>query len=130
MSVTRLHVDRRGAAAVAVVASLLVVNLIIVGLAVGGARDQDLTARRVETIRAFYAAEAGANMAVRELMLDSDEDGDGAVGTISADGNSANDPAMPFAPFMVDLVIDGAQSTITSAGRSGDATRTIELVLQ
>jgi len=129
MRLARRH-HRQGAAAVAVIASLLVVNLIIVGFAVGGARDQDLTVRRLETIRAFYAAEAGANMALRELMVDSDQDGDGAVGTISDDGNSANDPSLPSAPFMVDMVTDGPQSTLTSVGRSGAAVRTIELVLQ
>lgn len=33
-----------------------------------GARDQDLTARRLDTARAFRAAEAGANTAIREVM--------------------------------------------------------------
>ncbi len=74
---------RRAMAAVAMVALLVTVDLIIVVMVIGGGRDHDLTVRRVETIRAFYAAEGGMNMAIREEMQNADEDGDAVVGTIS-----------------------------------------------
>ena len=86
--------SRRGAAAIVMVILLLVMNIVIIGLVLGGARDQDLTVRRVETIRAFYAAEAGMNMAMRELVANTDADGDGTVGGVSDDGNASNDPAI------------------------------------
>ena len=35
---------------------------------IGGGRDHDLTVKRMDTLRAFYAAEAGMNIAIRELM--------------------------------------------------------------
>ena len=81
-------------AVIGVIVFLLVVGVIIVGMVLGGARDQDLTVRRLETVQAFYAAEAGMNMAIRELMVAVDEDADGAIGTISDDSNDGTDPTI------------------------------------
>jgi hypothetical protein len=121
---------RRGAAIVAMISVMLLIALVLVGLVLGGARDQDLSIRRLETIRAFYAAEAGANMAIRELMLNADGDGDGGIGTVSDDGNSANDPTVSSARFSVTKSTSGPQTTLTSEGRSGSANRKIEALLQ
>ena len=41
--------QRRGAAVVAMVITLLLLGLIMIGMVVGGARDQDLTAQRMNT---------------------------------------------------------------------------------
>ncbi len=123
----RLH--RRGAAVVALILAMLLMALIMVGLVLGGARDQDLTIRRLETVRAFYAAEAGANMAIRELMLNSDDDGDGNIGSISDDGNDANDPSLGGGQVKVVKTVSGSDTTLSSEGRSGEARRTIEAVL-
>lgn len=122
--------DRRGAAVVAIIVSMLILGLIITGAVLGTARDQDLTVRRLETIRAFYAAEAGANMAIREIILISDADGDGAIGSISDDGNPANDPSLGTAQVNVSRAVVGVQTTLTSEGRSGAARRTIEAIMQ
>ena len=62
---------------------LVVVDLIIVGIVVGQARDHDLTIKRIHTVDSFYATEAGINMAFRELTYQRDEDGDGTIGTPS-----------------------------------------------
>lgn len=126
---SRTH-HRRGAAVAAIVATLTLLGLVLVGLVLGGARDQDLSIRRLETIRAFYAAEAGANMAIRELMVGADEDGDGTIGTISGDGNAANDPTVGAGRVCVTKTISGPQTTLTSEGRSGSARRKIEALLQ
>ena len=40
-------------------------------------------------MQAFYAAEAGMNMAIREMMVGRDEDGDGVIGAVS--GTSEKD---------------------------------------
>ena len=55
----RRHPARRGVAAVAMIIVLLILNLVIVGMVLGACRDQDISVRRLETVQAFYAAEAG-----------------------------------------------------------------------
>ncbi|MCI0365430.1 MAG: hypothetical protein L0Y44_07890 [Phycisphaerales bacterium] len=121
---------RRGTAVVAVIVTMLIMAIVVVGTVLGTARDQDLTVRRLETIRAFYAAEAGANMAIREIILSVDADADGVIGTISDDGNSANDPTMSSAQVCVTRVVSGPQTILTSRGRSGLAQRAIEATMQ
>ncbi|MCH7849558.1 MAG: hypothetical protein IIB53_14495 [Planctomycetes bacterium] len=121
---------RRATIAISMIIVLVVVNLVIISIVIGGARDHDLTIKRVETIQAFYAAEAGMNMAIRELMNNADEDGDGAVGTISDDGNAANDPTFGQAQVVVTASVAGPQTTLRSKGRSGDARREVETVLE
>jgi hypothetical protein len=131
---------RRGAAAVAVVVVLIIIDLIIVGIALGGGRDHDLTVRRLQTIQAFYASEAGMNMAIRELIADDDEDSDTGIGTISADDpvDDGNDPKPPDpvsgdAQVVVTATADtpsAGQTTLTSTGRSGEARREMETILE
>lgn len=130
MGMSTMPSNRRGTVAISMILTLIIVDLIIVGIVVGGARDHDLTVRRIETINAFYAAEAGMNMAIRELMMNADEDGDGAIGTISDDGNAANDPAIGQAQVLVTSVVVGSQTTLTSQGRAGEARRQIVTVVE
>ena len=123
--------ERRPAtAAVAVIIALIVLQLVVAGVVVGGARDQDLTTSRIDAVRAFYAAEAGINMGIREMMLNTDEDGDGKVGGISDNGNSTNDPALGAARFVVSQSVNAGVTTIASEGRSGEARRRAEAQLQ
>jgi Tfp pilus assembly protein PilX len=122
---------RRGVSILTVVALLLVLNLMIVGLVTGTGRDHDLTSRRMETVRAFYAMEAGVNMAMRELMESSDEDGDGMAGTISDDTDDGTDPSLSGgARVVVTLSTSGAETTLSSEGRAGEARRHAEAVLE
>ncbi len=78
--------DRRGGIAVALVMALVILQLIIVGMVVAGSRDQALGVHRAESLRTLYAAESGLSMSMRELASESDEDGDGTIGSVSADG--------------------------------------------
>ena len=124
---------RRGMAAVAMVVVLLTINLIIVGLVLTAARDHELTVRRLETVEAAYAAEAGTNMSVREMIGFTDYDGDGTIGSISDDGDSGTDPVLGNARFIVTMSPDDpleGQTTVTSAGRAGQALRTMTTVLE
>ena len=124
---------RGGAAAVGMVVALVVISLIVIGITTGSARDHDMTVRRVETIEALYAAEAGINMSIRERMTGVDEDGDGVIGTISNDGNAANDPALGIARFHVTLSAGAPlanQTTLISKGRSGEARRKLNAVVE
>ena len=77
----------------------------------------------METIRAFYATEGGMNLAIRELMINFDDDGDGGIGTISDDGNAANDPTVGSAQLEVTASTAGSVTTLTAEGRSGNARR-------
>jgi hypothetical protein len=121
---------RRGTVAAAMVIALVLLQLVVAGMVMAGARDQDLTQRRVETARAFYAAEAGMNMALREIILTTDFDGDGTAGTISDDGNPANDPTLSGAQVVVTQAAAGGVITLTSRGRCGLAVREIEALLE
>lgn len=124
------HRRRRGSVAVAVLLVLLLVGLFMVGIVSGTARDLDLSARRLESVRAFYAAEAGVNMAVRELMINTDEDGDGTVGSISDDADDATDPAIGNARVQVSVTIAGPPRTLVSSGRDGAARREITTMVE
>ncbi len=132
------NATRRGLAIVVMVLLMMIIDLIIIGMVVTQARDHDLTVRRLQTVEALYAAEAGVNMSMRELSIPADEDGDNdgswplGIGTISDDTNPATDPTLGNAQFVVTAEPDtpvGGQTTITSEGRSGDARRRIQAVL-
>lgn len=128
--IRRTH-QRRGIAAVAAVVLVVLANLIVVAMVLAGSREQDLTIRRLETVRAFYAAEGGMNMAIRELMIDEDEDGDGVIGTISDDGDPGTDPIIGAARVRVEstAVVPG-QVTLESVGASGSAIRRLRSTLE
>lgn len=130
MNSSRSSNNRRGTAAVSMIIVLMLVDLIIVGMVIGGARDHDLTVRRIETIQSFYAAEAGMNMAIREMMNNADEDGDGGIGTISDDAIDANDPTFGQAQVLVTFIVVGPPTTLRSKGRAGNARREVETVLE
>ena len=120
---------RRGVAAIVMVVLVLLMDLVIMGMVLHGARDHDLTVRRVETVRAFYAAEGGINMGIRELMNGSDEDGDGGIGSISDDGEGATDPALGAATVRVSRSIEAGGTRLTSEGRDGASRRRLEATL-
>ncbi len=131
--------NRRASAAVVTIVLLMILNLIVLSLTLNQSHDHDLTIRRLDTIKAFYAAEAGVNMAVRELMIPADEDGDddGAwpfgIGTISDDSDDGTDPTLGTAKFVVlaleDTPLDG-QTSLTSQGRSGLARRQMTTIIE
>lgn len=120
---------RRGAVLVAVIVAVVVLSLISAGLVVGGARDHDLMARRVEAMRAFYVMEAGLNMAVRELMSSIDADADGTIGSISDDASDATDPALGMGRVTVRKEGSGESVTLTSIGRLGQSRRSALMTL-
>lgn len=102
---------------------MLVVELIVLGIVLSGARDHTLTVHRVETTRAFYGTEAAVNMALREVYLNFDEDGDGGVGSISDDGDDMNDPTIGPAAFRVTRTDGGGSGTLEAISRAGTANR-------
>ena len=117
--------SRRGAIGVTAVLALVVLQLVVVGGVISGAREDDTTVQRLDTERAFYAGEGGMNMAIREVLSNTDEDGDGVVGSISNDGSLLNDPAIGTAHVYVVKSVSGATTTLISRGRAGIARRQI-----
>lgn len=122
--------DPRGTAVVPFIVALATFEIIVAAIVFAGARADDLTTLRLDTTRALYAAEAGANMSLREEMAETDEDGDGKTGSISDDGDSNNDPALGVARVMVTATHAAGQATLTSTGRAGQARRRITLIIE
>lgn len=114
---------------VAMLVALAMLQIMVAAIILSGARSDELTSLRLDTSRAFYAAEAGVNMAAREVMLEADADADGVVGSISNDGNAANDPALGVARVTAVAVPAGASTTVTITGRSGQAARRVTLTI-
>ncbi len=74
----------RGTVAVAIISTLTILQICVVAGAVTGTRDQEIITLRVDSARAFYAAEGAMNLAIREVMNGSDSDGDGTIGSIAS----------------------------------------------
>lgn len=123
------RVHRRALVTVAIIVVLVLVQLMIVSLVLSGGRDQELTIHRLETVQAFYAAESGLEMGIREVILAADEDGDCTIGTISHDGNDSNNPAFGNASWLVAAATTGNQTTFTSYGTAGSSRRQIAVVI-
>lgn len=97
----------RGSVLVAAVVSMTVLLLVVSTMVISGGREADIGKLRVQEAQALYAADAAANIALREARQSSDIDGDGAVGTLSNDGNNNNDPTL-----------NGARMRVTPSGGS------------
>jgi len=114
----------RGTVAVAIVATLTILQVCVVAGAVTGTRDQEILTLRVDTARAFYAAEGGMNLAIREVMNGADADGDGTAGSIASrtltGGVSLN---------VTSATVSGNQQ-LTSKGAIRSSTRAIQATIR
>jgi hypothetical protein len=116
--------DRRAAVGIGVIAALVILQVVIVVAVIAGARDQDLTVQRMDTSRAYYAADTVAHMAAREVYKGTDEDGDGGIGSL-ASGVVASGPAVSGVHAAAALAASGSTSTLTVKGTSSLATRAL-----
>jgi type II secretory pathway pseudopilin PulG len=116
-------------ATVALLIVLSILGVMTVGLVTTGGRDRQLSVQRLDTVRAFYAAEGAMNMAMRELMLGDDIDADGGAGSVSDDGDPQTDVVLGTARLRVEIDDIGGNTVLTAIGRAGDAERRIEAVL-
>ena len=87
---------RRGVAILAFVMALLVIGSFALWLFQLTAATSTSSLSHYLSMGAFYAAESGLEMAMRELNQSppNDNDSDGTIGTISDNGNPADDPAL------------------------------------
>lgn len=90
------HVKRRGVAIIAFVAALLIIGTLVLWLFHLTASTSASSLGFYFSNGAFYAAESGIEMAMRELTRSTptDIDSDGACGTISDNGNAGDDPTL------------------------------------
>lgn len=94
---------RRGVAILAFVVALLVIGSFALWAFHLTASSTTSSLAHFISTGAFYGAESGLEMALRELNLDSgnDIDSDGTIGTISDNGNDADDPALASGAYHV-----------------------------
>ena len=75
---------------------------------------------------AFYAAESGIEMALKELSDGNDNDTDGTIGSISDNGNAGDDPSTATGSFSVQSVA----GTYSATGSRRGYERVIEVETQ
>lgn len=124
-----MQVKRRGTVVVAVVVALVMLQLVVYAVAVGGSREQNLTVRRLEAARTYYAAEAVANMAIREIARNVDEDANGTVGGVYS-SVTAPPIGVGGGTAWATASTTAGVTTVTVAGANGLATRTITANVQ
>ncbi|MCX5691264.1 MAG: PA14 domain-containing protein [Planctomycetota bacterium] len=101
--------------------ALVALQIVLVGVTVLGTREQDLSVRRLESARAFYAAEGASNIAVREVAQLLDDDGDATVGSIAL-GSLTSGVTIGGSKAAASVSVLGTTYTITTSGQSGLAT--------
>lgn len=109
----------RGMAVAAVVIVLALVNLVVIASLEGGTDDAMSAAIRVETVRAFYAAEAGSMIAVE--LLSEDKTPPTAGDVLSLDTGQITFTRVPTT---------GATRTLVIDGRSGAAFRRVHITAE
>ncbi|MDX2147125.1 MAG: PA14 domain-containing protein [Planctomycetota bacterium] len=123
----------RGAALVGVVAALVVIQIALTGVILAGARQASLGSARVAASRAFYAAEALNQRAVREIVLQTDEDGDGIVGSVFAGGSGLPlGVGVSLGTLESTSVIQGQNTltTLIATGYCQDSSRQVRTTLE
>lgn len=120
---------RRGSAMIAVVILLVILQFAVVGAVVASSRDQDVSVHRLSAARSLYAAEGVANMAIREIGVNADEDGDGGIGSVSAPAG-VGDPAIGGGSASATVTVSGDTSTVVVDGIAGASGREIRLTVR
>jgi hypothetical protein len=110
---------RRGAAIAVVVVMLAMLQIAALSMLTGGADDAEEVVLRVQTLRAFYAGESGAAMALGDALRGLPPPSAGTV--IELPGASVELLETPW---------DGAGASLVVEGRSVSARRRFEIRLE
>lgn len=117
MRTTKQHHDRRGIILVVIVVVMSILSLVVAG-SIRPVRDEsEIAMLRVETTRAFYAAESGAFILMNAVMGNAEMPEAGS--TIELNGQTIQFVQLPDDDS--DAIVEGA---------SGDAVRRIQLTTQ
>jgi hypothetical protein len=110
-------------AIVAFVAAMLIIGTLVLWLFQLTASTSVAASGHFLSTGAFYAAESGIEMALRELTQNppSDIDSDGTIGTISDNGNADDDPALASGAVHVEK-LPTTPPTYRATGRTTQAT--------
>ena len=108
----------RGVAVIGFVVAMLVIGSMALWLCQMTATTNTSYLANFYSTGAFYAAESGLEMALRELnnATPTDIDSDGAIGTISNNGNTADDPQLLTGSFFVEKT-GASPATYRATGR-------------
>ena len=114
---------RSGVAIVAFVVALLIIGTFALWLFQITASTSVAASGHYLSTGAFYAAESGIEMALRELTRSppSDIDSDGTIGTISDNGKADDDPALASGAVHVEK-LHTAPPTCRATGRTVQTT--------
>lgn len=113
---------RRGSILVVTVVAMIILLMLVATVVLSGGREGEQSQLRFQEARAGYAADAGANMALREIRRNTDLDGDGAIGTISNDNNTGTDPTVGVGGAKVRVTPSGT-NIYTVSSRTGTPAR-------
>jgi hypothetical protein len=118
---SRFHRD--GVAIVVFVAAMLIIGTLVLWLFQLTASTSVAALGHYLSTGAFYAAESGIEMALRELTHSpqTDIDSDGTIGTISDNGNADDDPALASGAVHVEK-LHTTPPTYRATGRPVQAT--------
>ncbi len=120
---------RSGTVLVALLVALVLVGGVAGLMAVSSTNDQHKTVSRTSGALALEAAQAGVEMAVKEMMDSVDRDGDGGVGTISNDNNATSDPLIGGARSWATKSTAGGTTLIVGHGAAGDSRHDFQVTL-
>jgi hypothetical protein len=115
---------------IAVIVALVIVQIAVIGVVLNGRLDQRLTLDRMDAGKAQFACDSGIEMALRELYDGADEDGDGIVGGISDDSNSATGIIVNGCKVSVHRSDAAGVITLTATAVGTSASRSIQVTLQ
>jgi len=126
---------RRGVAILAFVMALLVIGTFALWMLQLTATATTSTLGHYFSTGAFYAAESGIEMSIRELNASppNDFDSDGTIGTISDNGNPADDPTLVSGAVSVGQVSPSPPvyratgRTVQTVSPWSSCTRTVEV---
>lgn len=132
------HYHHRGVAILSFVAALLIIGTMVLWLFQLTASSSISSLGHFISTGAFYGAESGIEMTLRELNHSpaNDIDSDGLIGTISSDGNPANDPTLATGLFYVErvsitpLTYQAIGRPVQTSSPWSSFRRTVEIVAQ
>lgn len=122
---TRFNRRNAGSVLVGVIVALILLQTAVLASVIAARVPQDTTLSRVDAARTLYAAEGGMHMALKEVYDANDLDGDGTIGSISADANATNDPTISSAQVSVTTSTSASITTLTASSRTATAARKV-----
>lgn len=123
----RKHHARAGFVALGILVIMLLLAAIAISVTSSHARDSGNTQAQVEGARAQAAVDGVLNMSAKELLDSADHDGDGGIGSISDNSNSADDPVISNSRVWSRRTANSNTVTITAHASNASSRRASRL---